>query len=157
MEVLTIGYTYPEVKNMKKILFIFPFLILTAFIMENHLIYAEEPTIKVLEIKTNNLIAEAKASPDFDKHGEKAIKSIKNVTVEANPVPNKGILIRLSFTKPLKVKNKWFNDIVNEVILIYETKSKKNGKIVLYTDENTPMFFDIEYDLTALSIELDIE
>lgn len=142
---------------MKKFLSVFPMLIFSTFLLNNQLIKAEEPTIKVLELKTNNIIAEAQASSDFDKYGKKAIKSINNVTVEANPLPKEGFLIKMSFTKPLLIKNKWFNDLVNEVILIYQPKYPKNSKVVLYTDENTPMFFDISYDLKGLSEELKIE
>jgi hypothetical protein len=120
-------------------------------------IEAANATVKVLDIESSTVIKEIQNSSDVDRDAEKAIKSIKRVTVEANPVPKQGYLIKIPLTKSLKVKNKWFEDIVNEVLLIYNPSSKKQGKIILYNDENTPIFFDIEYDFSDLLKKLNVE
>ncbi|MGM0873371.1 MAG: hypothetical protein ACQEWV_00980 [Bacillota bacterium] len=121
------------------------------------IIAAANATVKVLDIESSTVIKETQTSADVDKDVEKAIKSIKRVTVEANPVPKQGYLVKIPLTKSLKVKNKWFEDIVSEVLLIYNPSSKKQGKIILYNDENTPMFFDIEYDFSDLFKKLNVE
>jgi hypothetical protein len=120
-------------------------------------IAAANATVKVLDIESSTVIKEIQNSSDVDRDAEKAIKSIKRVTVEANPVPKQGYLIKIPLTKSLKVKNKWFEDIVSEVLLIYNPSSKKQGKIILYNDENTPIFFDIEYDFSDLLKKLNVE
>lgn len=118
--------------------------------MNNQTILAANNTIKVLDIETNSVVKEAEAAEDIDKEVEKAIKSIQRVTVQANPVPKKGYLIKIPLTKAIKVKSKWFNDIVSEALLIYNPATKNKGIIILYTDENTPLFFDIDYDFSPL-------
>lgn len=120
-------------------------------------IEAANATVKVLDIESSTVIKEIQNSSDVDRDAEKAIKSIKRVTVEANPVPKQGYLIKIPLTKSLKVKNKWFEDIVSEVLLIYNPSSKKQGKIILYNDENTPIFFDIDYDFSDLLKKLNVE
>lgn len=120
-------------------------------------IAAANATVKVLDIESSTVIKEIQNSSDVDRDAEKAIQSIKRVTVEANPVPKQGYLIKIPLTKSLKVKNKWFEDIVSEVLLIYNPSSKKQGKIILYNDENTPIFFDIEYDFSDLLKKLNVE
>ncbi|WP_226666095.1 hypothetical protein [Metabacillus litoralis] len=142
---------------MRKKAFFITLLLISLTFLVNHIVKAEELNIKVMELKTNKVISESQSSLELDKEGKKAIKSIKKITVEANPLPNEGYLFKLTFTKPVKVKNKWFNDIISEVILICDSTHAKEGKIVLYTDENTPMFFDIEYEFTILSEKLNIK
>lgn len=113
-------------------------------------ISAANDTIKVLDIESSTVISEVQKSVEVDKEVQKAIRSIKRVTVQANPVPKKGYLIKIPLTKSLKVKNKWFDDLVSEVLLLYNPATKRNGMIILYTDENTPLFFDIDYDFSSL-------
>lgn len=113
-------------------------------------------TIKVLQIETGNVIAEADNSEQFDDLAKDAIKTIEKVTVEANPVPKQGYLIKVPLTKSIRVKNKWFDEFINEVILVYNPVDKNRGKIILYTDENTPVFFDIGYNFSKLLRKLNI-
>jgi hypothetical protein len=113
--------------------------------------------IKVLDIETSTIIREIQNSEEVDKEVETAIRSIKRVTVQANPVSKQGYLLKIPLTKSLKVKNKWFEDIVSEVLLLYNPASKNQGKIILYNDENTPVFFDIEYDYSNLFEKLNLE
>ncbi|KKI93897.1 hypothetical protein WQ54_02295 [Bacillus sp. SA1-12] len=141
---------------MKRIIKIFLFL-LCLFVFHTQQISAENGTVKVLDIETSNIIKEINSSEAIDEDVQKAIKSIKRVTVQANPIPKKGYLIKIPLTKSIKIKNKWFEDIVSEVLLLYIPATKNEGKIILYNDENTPMFFDIEYDFSPLLKKLSVE
>ena len=125
------------------------------FIGQN--IEAENDTIKVLDIETSTVIKEVPTSSDIDEDVKEAIKSITQVTVQAKPVPKKGYLIKIPLTKSLKVKNKWFDDIVSEVLLLYNPSTKRQGKIILYNDENIPLFFDIDYDFSPLFKKINLQ
>lgn len=125
------------------------------FISQN--IEAANDTIKVLDIETSTVIKEVPISSDIDGDVKEAIKSITKVTVQAKPVPKKGYLIKIPLTKSLKVKNKWFDDIVSEVLLLYNPSTKRQGKIILYNDENTPLFFDINYDFSSLFKKINLQ
>ncbi|MGM7720107.1 hypothetical protein [uncultured Metabacillus sp.] len=132
-------------------------LFLCFFIFDKQQINAENLKIKVLDIETSNIIKEIESSEEIDAEIQKAIRSIKRVTVQANPIPKKGYLIKIPLTKSIKVKNKWFEDIVSEVLLLYIPETKNEGKIILYNDENNPMFFDIEYVFSPLLKKLNLE
>ncbi|WP_273131301.1 hypothetical protein ACNRWW_07445 [Metabacillus sp. HB246100] len=108
------------------------------------------PMIKVVTIESNEIVAEAPSSSFFDQEVRKAIRTIDGITVEANPLPNKGYILKIPLKAPVKIKNKWYEDIVQEVLIIYNSSDTKRHRIVLYTDENTPMFFNTTYDVITL-------
>jgi hypothetical protein len=140
----------------KHLLFHVIFCLFVSFLNSN-VAMAENQQIKVMDIETNEMIKETKLSSKMDKYAISAIKSIQKVTVQANPIPNKGYLIRIPLTKSYKVKNKWFDSLISEIILIYDKSSENQGRLILYDDENTPMFFDIEFNFTDLLKTLDIK
>lgn len=142
---------------MRKLLKSLLLLICINLFINYHGAAAANQMIKVLDIETSTIIKEIQNSEEVDKDVEKAIRSIKRVTVQANPVSKQGYLLNIPLTKSLKVKNKWFEDIVSEVLLLYNPASKNQGKIILYNDENTPIFFDIEYDYSSLFEKLNLE
>ncbi|MEC2078658.1 hypothetical protein [Metabacillus fastidiosus] len=111
---------------------------------------SETSVIKIMDIEKNQIIAEKKSSPKIEEKVKDTIASIKNIAVEVNPIPDKGYLIRIPLMKPLKIKNKWYDDITNEVIIIYSKEENFPHKIILFTDDNKPVFFDVNTDLTPL-------
>ncbi|WP_175638790.1 hypothetical protein [Metabacillus schmidteae] len=113
--------------------------------------------VKVLNIETNTVIREADSSNVFDREVREAIKSIKRVTVQASPLPKKGYLIKIPLTATIKVKNRWFDDYISEVIFVYNLEDKNQHRLILYNDDNTPSFFDLEYNFDQLSRELNFK
>ncbi|MFC0270653.1 hypothetical protein ACFFIX_04205 [Metabacillus herbersteinensis] len=118
-------------------------------------VQATEP-IKVMDIESGEIIKEKAMTETLEKEVLSIIKSITTITIEANPVPKKGYLVKVPLTKSFKVKNKWFDEIVNEVIIVYSPATNVPQKIILFTDENKPMFFDVKNDLTQLLKELEV-
>lgn len=123
----------------------------------NHARAAEQPDVKVLDIESNSVILEKESSALFDREVQKAIKGIKNITIQASPLPKKGYLIKVPLTNSIKVKNKWFDDFISEALLVYNLEDKTQHRLILYNDENTPVFFDIFFEFTTLSKELNLE
>lgn len=151
-----IGNGINEVINLRKGIKIILFLFCISLFFNIKTIAASDGSIKVLDIETSTIIKELERSEEIDKDVEKAVKSITRITVQANPIPKQGYLIKIPLTKSLKIKNKWFEDIVSEVLLLYNPAEKEQGKIILYNDENTPMFFDIDYDFSPLIKKLNL-
>ena len=131
------------------------FICISLFVNTQNTVAAER-TIKVLDIETSTIFKEIKTNEEIDKEVENVIRAIKRVTVQANPIPKQGYLIKIPLTKSLKIKNEWFEEIVSEVLIIYNPTTKDLGKIIFYTDENTPMFFDIEYNFAPIFKKLNI-
>lgn len=139
---------------MKKVTILFMFILCLSF---PSITFSETSLIKVIDIEINDVVAERESSSKIEKEVEKVITSIKGIAVEVNPIPKTGYIIRIPLTKPLNIKNQWYDHIVNEVIVLYSTTHHFPNKVVLFTDENEPMFFDINDDLHNLLDMLDIK
>ena len=142
---------------MRKSMIIIQLIILIGCMTLNHAQAAEQPDVKVLDIESNSVILEKDMSLLFDREVKKAIKSINNITIQASPLPKKGYLIKVPLSNSIKVKNKWFDDFISEALLVYNLEDKTQHRLILYNDENTPVFFDILYEFTTLYKELNLE
>ena len=132
-------------------------LILLTVVMTSYEVHAvEQKNVKMLDIESNTVIYEKESSVIFDREVIKAIKSIKNITVQANPLPQKGYLIKVPLTASVKVKNKWFDDFISEALFVYNLEDNRQHRLILYNDENTPVFFDIDFDFAKLTQELNV-
>jgi len=137
---------------------VFTHLILFTGIMHlNHVHANGHQEIKILDIESNNIIHEKNSSAIIDHEVKKALKSIKNITVQANPLPQKGYLIKIPLTTSIHVKNKWLEEYITEVLFVYNIEDNNQSRLILYNDENTPLFFDIQFDFTTLFNELKFE
>lgn len=135
---------------MRKAIVIAHLILLIGIISFNHVQAAGQQEIKILDIESSNLIFENESSAAIDTEVKKALKSIKNITVQANPLPQKGYLIKIPLTASIKVKNKWLEEYITEVLFVYNLEDNSQSRLILYNDENTPIFFDIEFDFTTL-------
>ncbi|HZH58340.1 MAG TPA: hypothetical protein VEY70_01915 [Metabacillus sp.] len=142
---------------MRKIIVIILLILLTGIMPLNHVHAADQQEIKILDIESNNLILETDSSAIIDREVKKALKSIKNITVQANPLPQIGYLIKIPLTSSIKVKNKWLEEYITEVLFVYNMEDNSQSRLILYNDENIPIFFDIQFDFTTLFNELKFE
>ncbi|MDQ0229501.1 hypothetical protein [Metabacillus malikii] len=130
------------------------FFILIFFLIPQQPLTAST-SVKVLDIESNELIKTIESSKNTDQEVECGIHSITGITIQANPLPNNGYLIKIPLMESLKVKNQWMNDIVSEVIVVYNPSTKQN-RIIIYNDENSPVFFDTDYTFSKLMKELNL-
>lgn len=142
---------------MRKTMIMIQLFFFIGFITLNHARAAEQPDVKVLDIESNSVLLEKESSVLFDHEVQNAINSIKNITIQASPLPKKGYLIKVPLSNSIKVKNKWFDDFISEALLVFNLEDKTQHRLILYNDENTPVFFDIFFDFTTLSKELNLE
>jgi hypothetical protein len=53
------------------------------------------------------------------------------------------------------VKNKWYDGIVSEGMIVYSKED--SPRLILFTDENKPLFFEMSYDPKNLIQTLGIQ
>jgi hypothetical protein len=105
---------------------------------------AETKSVKVIDVETGDVVKDVPSSAYFTNELKTAIESMKGITVKVNPLPKKGYLILIQPTVSLKVKNKWYDGIVSEGMVVYSKED--SPRLILFTDENKPLFFEMSYD-----------
>ncbi|USK35406.1 hypothetical protein LIT25_08995 [Bacillus sp. F19] len=116
---------------------------------------AETKSVKVIDVETGDVVKDVPSSAYFTNELKKAIESMKGITVKVNPLPKKGYLILIQPTASLKVKNKWYDGIVSEGMIVYSKED--SPRLILFTDENKPLFFEMSYDPKNLIQTLSIQ
>ena len=138
--------------NIKKILLSFFIILLILPVYEGK---AQTKEVKVIDVETGDVIKTVPSTAFFTNELTAAIKSMKGITVKVNPLPKKGYLILVQPQTSLKVKNKWFEGIVSEAMIIYS--KEEPTRLILFTDENKPLFFEVTYDPKNLVQALGIQ
>jgi hypothetical protein len=116
---------------------------------------AQTKSVKVIDVETGDVVKDVPSSAYFTNELKTAIKSMKGITVKVNPLPKKGYLILIQPTASLKVKNKWYDGIVSEGMIVYSKED--SPRLILFTDENKPLFFEMSYDPKNLIQTLGIQ
>ena len=75
--------------------------------------------IKIIDIKKGKVIKNVQKTPDLQQEVEKFLEGISGVYVKLNPYPNNGFVIKIPLEPNVTVKNQWFNDLVDEVMIIF--------------------------------------
>jgi hypothetical protein len=116
---------------------------------------AQTKSVKVIDVETGDVVKDVPSSAYFTNELKTAIQSMKGITVKVNPLPKKGYLILIQPTASLKVKNKWYDGIVSEGMIVYSKED--SPRLILFTDENKPLFFEMSYDPKNLIQTLGIQ
>ena len=103
--------------------------------------------IELLDIEKNKIVT-IQAKPNIQLEAEKIIKGINDVVKKINPIPNKGYMVKISLTPPLRLESKWVNALIDEVIIIIPENEKPY--LLLFDDENKPYFFTFTTDIDSL-------
>ena len=116
---------------------------------------AQTKSVKVIDVETGDVVKDVPSSAYFTNELKTAIESMKGITVKVNPLPKKGYLILIQPTASLKVKNKWYDGMVSEGMIVYSKED--SPRLILFTDENKPLFFEMSYDPKNLIQTLGIQ
>ena len=103
--------------------------------------------IELLDIEKNKIVT-IQAKPNIQLETEKIIKGINDVVKKINPIPNKGYMVKIPLTPPLRLESKWVNALIDEVIIIIPENEKPY--LLLFDDENKPYFFTFTTDIDSL-------
>lgn len=100
--------------------------------------------IEVFDISKGKVIMNVQSNTDSQLQAKKFLEGITGVYVKYNPIPNKGFMIRIPLEPTVIVKNQWFNDLVDEVTIIFP--GQENPYLMVFDDENRPHFLIYEGD-----------
>ncbi|WP_209124714.1 hypothetical protein [Alkalihalobacillus sp. BA299] len=98
----------------------------------------EYKEIEIFNIEKDQVIKKIPMQAREYQEVEKIIEGINNIQKKFNPLPTKGIMIKVPLEPSIKVENQWFNDLVDQVIFILP--EDEDPYLLLFTDENTPIF-----------------
>ncbi|KAF0820110.1 hypothetical protein [Cytobacillus sp. FSL R5-0377] len=101
-----------------------------------------EQQIQIFNINKGKVIKVLQMNPEVQQETEKFLEGITGVYVKYNPIPNKGFMIRIPLEPNRKVRNKWFDGLVDEVTIILS--GQENPYLMVFDDENRPYFFTFE-------------
>ncbi|MEK3886440.1 hypothetical protein [Bacillus sp. FSL K6-3431] len=102
--------------------------------------------IEIFDIDRGTVIMSVQSDTDLQQEVKKFLEEITGVYVKSNPIPNKGFMIKIPLKPNIMVKNQWFNDLADEVIIIFP--GQENPYLMVFDDENRPYFFTFEGDTT---------
>ncbi len=94
--------------------------------------------IEIFDIDQGKVIKQVDLHPDIQREAEKILKGITGVYTNYNPIPNKGIMIRIPLEPNVMVRNLWFDDLVDEVTLIFPRQEVPY--LLVFDDENKSYF-----------------
>lgn len=104
--------------------------------------------VEVFDIKNDKVIMQVNADIVLQQEAKKFLEGITGVYVKFNPIPKEGYMIKVPLEPSIMVENQWFNDLVNEVIIIFT--SEEDPYIMIFDDENRAHFLTSEGDLVQL-------
>lgn len=101
---------------------------------------AEQKPVEIFDIEEGRVVQERPTTNDIQKETEKMLKSISGVYKNLNPLPKKGVMVKVPLDPPIPVKNEWFNDLVDEAVFIFSFE-EKDPYLLIWDDENLPHFY----------------
>ncbi|MFS0821286.1 hypothetical protein [Bacillus sp. 1P02SD] len=124
------------------LLHIFIFQLLSTNVM------AQTQEIQIFDISQDMVIKHVPISTDIQQEVEFLLKGINGVYVKYNPIPNTGLMIRIPLEPTIMVRNQWFDDLVDEVTLIFT--DHESPYLMMFDDENKPYFLTFKGDTIKL-------
>lgn len=109
--------------------------------------------IQLFDIEQDKVIKYVQLNADVQQEVENILKGITGVYAKYNPIPTKGIMVRIPLEPNIMVRNKWFDDLVDEVTIILP--SQEDPYLMLFDDENKPFFLTFDGNTEKLLDLLD--
>jgi hypothetical protein len=101
---------------------------------------AEQTHVEIFDIEEGKVVEESPSTTEIQKETEKMILSISGVYKNLDPLPKKGVMVKIPLDPPITLKNEWFHDFVNEAVLIFSYE-EEDPYILIWDDENLPHFY----------------
>ena len=110
--------------------------------------------IQIFDIDQDKVIKTVQlTNADVQQEVEKFLKGITGVYAKYNPIPSNGYMVRIQLVPNIMIRNKWFDDLVDEVTIILP--SQEDPYLMLFNDENQPFFLTFEGNTEKLLEILD--
>ncbi|THE09235.1 hypothetical protein E1I69_23245 [Bacillus timonensis] len=111
-------------------------------------VVAQTQDIQIFDIDQDMVIKHVPIRTDIQQEVEFLLKGINGVYVKYNPIPKKGLMIRIPLEPTIMVRNKWFHDLADEVTLIFT--DQESPYLMMFDDENKPYFLTFKGDTIKL-------
>ncbi len=135
------------IKKVLVFLFIFQLLSTSGIAQTNQ-------QIQIFDIDQDKVIKTVQlTNADVQQEVEKFLKRITGVYAKYNPIPSNGYMVRIQLVPNIMIRNKWFDDLVDEVTVILPNQD--DPYLMLFNDENQPFFLTFEGNTEKLLELLD--
>jgi len=135
------------IKKVLVFLFIFQLLSTSGIAQTNQ-------QIQIFDIDQDKVIKTVQlTNADVQQEVEKFLKGITGVYAKYNPIPSNGYMVRIQLVPNIMIRNKWFDDLVDEVTVILPNQD--DPYLMLFNDENQPFFLTFEGNTEKLLELLD--
>lgn len=98
--------------------------------------------IQIIDIKKGIVIKNVQKNPDLQQEVETFLEGITGIYVKFNPYPTNGFVIKVPLEPNVTVKNQWFNDLVDEVMIIFPIQEEPY--LLVFDNENQHHFFKFQ-------------
>ncbi|KAB2336038.1 hypothetical protein F7731_11000 [Cytobacillus depressus] len=119
--------------------------LIVAFLVYSPSIQAQNQKVEVFNIEMGKVVKDTPSTSAIQKEAKIYLKSINGIYKKLNPLPPKGIIVRIPLIPPLKVQNQWIHTLADEMNIIFPAGG--NPYVMIYDDENNTYFFTIESHL----------
>ena len=113
--------------------------------------------IEIFDIEKGAVIKTVPPNPIFQTEAAKILKNIKGIYKKVNPIPKKGLMVKIPLNPMISVQNQWLHTLVDEIIIFFP--EDEDPYIMTFDDENNYYFFTInnpkstsEFILRTLSL-----
>ncbi|ALC90772.1 hypothetical protein AM500_13975 [Bacillus sp. FJAT-18017] len=125
-------------------------------LLTNNFVFAETNAgIEIFDITQEKVIKTAPVTPDIQQEAAMYLKGITGLYPKINPIPKQGFMIRIPLDPKIKVENQWFNNTVDEVIVIFPVN--EDPFLLLFDGQNKALFFNFKGDTGQLMNKLNFK
>lgn len=118
-------------------------------------VQAEPLQIEIFYIDKGKVIKELPSNEVIEQEVATILAGITDLYRGFEPIPPKGHMIKIPLEKPVKVKNEWLDDLINEVILIFP--EYENPHLMVFGDDNSHYFFQFNASVDEILSRLDVK
>lgn len=102
--------------------------------------------IEIYDIEQETVIKTITITSFIRKDSDKVLQGISSIYKKFNPLPEKGLLVKIPLDPAIHVTNQWINTVVDELIIFFP--EEEEPFIMVYDDENNTYFFSINKKVT---------
>lgn len=103
--------------------------------------------IQLYDIDQEKVIKTITMNAMIRKDSEIILQGVNDIYKKFNPLPDKGLLVKIPLDPAIQVKNQWMNALVDELIIFYP--EEEEPFILVYDDENNTYFFSVDSKVIA--------
>lgn len=111
--------------------------------------------IEIFHINKGKVINKVPMNEAIQNDIELMLHGINDIFRGFEPIPKKGQMVKIPLEPAIRMENEWLMAFVNEVILIFP--EYENPHLMVFNDENNPVFFTFEASVDDIIDKLKLE